>query len=153
MTAQAEELVAPCPVCGAYTGSTLAQASSLLAVCDVLVVRTLEAIGKRIVRSERPRYRQLGTRPWHEAHTLWRPEEHEVEKLLRGSWDVVPALLLNHGIARVTSRQVEAMLDQYVRDLAITGTAHTLDDLRYRFEAVLGIPLTDLQPYCPPGRD
>lgn len=140
---------APCPVCGSYTGTTLSQASALLAVCDVLVVRALEAIGKWIIRSDRPRFRAFGNRPWHEAHTVWKPTEEQVRKILNGSWDVVAALLLNHGLAQVSTRQVTDMLDEYVRDLTITGTPHTLDQLRYRFEAFLGIALTEIEPYQP----
>ena len=41
------------------------------------------------------------------------------------------------------------MVDTYVRDLLITGTAHNISDLRYRFERYLGIPLADPMPYSP----
>ena len=139
-----------CPVCGAYSISHDTHAAALLAVCDVLVVKTLETIGKRIVRAERSRYRVLGGRPWHLAHTLsdgegrpWRMSDHEVGKSLAGAWDVVPALLETHaqGCCEVTARQVQAMLDQYVRDLVVTGTGHNLDDLCYRFVRDLGLPV------------
>ena len=87
------ELAAPCPMCGTLTGLMLAERSALLAVSDVLVYRSLEVVGKRIVRAERRRFKLLGTRPWHEAHTLWLPDGNTVEKALSGAWDVVPALL------------------------------------------------------------
>ena len=132
------ETLAPCPVCGAF-GNTLATASPLLAVCDVLVIRALEVAGKRIVRAERSRFRVLGTRPWHVAHTLWRPDPVHVKKSLEHAWDVVPALLDSYGCCGVTSRQVTQCLDAYTGDLLITGTAHSIDELRYRFETVLGI--------------
>lgn len=143
------ETVAACPVCGAYGGESLAQAPALLAVCDVLVVRALELVGKQIVRAERPRHRILGTRPWHVAHTLWRPEPIMVERGLRGSWDVIPAMLDHHGCCGVTSRQVQNMLDTYIQDLLVTGTAHNLTDLRYRMEKFLGVPLAEPEPYDP----
>lgn len=132
----------PCPCCGSYVESTLGVASPLLAVCDVLVVRALEAVGKRVVRApkSRGRHAQLGNRPWHEAHTIWQPDEHLVVKTLANAWDVVPALIDTHGCCGATSRQVTRMLDQYVRDLLITGTSHDVDELRYRFETRLGIP-------------
>lgn len=117
-----------CDCCG-YT-----PAESLVAVCDVLVIRALEMVGKRIVRSDRSRYNRLGNRPWHQAHTLWRPEQNMVDKALAGSWDVIPAMLQNHGGGLVTSMQVQDMVDSYVRDLLVTGTPHSLDQLRYRFE-------------------
>lgn len=137
------EPVAACPVCGSYSGTVLQTASPLLAVCDVLVIRALEVAGKRIVRTERSRFRVLGTRPWHVAHTIWRPTPEQVTKSLQNAWDVVPAMLDAHGCCGVTSRQVTAMLDRYASDLLITGTAHNLVDLRYRFESVLGITIPE----------
>lgn len=145
----AETVVAACPVCGAYSGATLSQAPALLAVCDVLVVRALEAVGKRIVRAERSRYNRKGNKPWHEAHTIWTPDPGMVNKGLEGSWDVIPAMLDNHGCCGVTSVQVQQMIDAYVRDLLITGTIHNMTDLRYRFEQFLGIPLVEPEPYTP----
>lgn len=141
--------VGACPMCGQYSGSTLGQAPALLAVCDVLVVRALETVGKRIVRAERSRFNRKGTRPWHEAHTIWSPDDKMVEKGLEGSWDVIPAMLDNHGCCGVTSRQIQEMMDSYVRDLLVTGTAHNITDLRYRFESRLGLSLHEPEPYEP----
>lgn len=145
------EQAAACPCCGSYGGSgvTLAQAPALLAVCDVLVVWALGTVGRRIVRAERSRFNRMGTRPYHEAHTLWPPEDYVVNKALVGAWDVIPAMLDNHGCCGVTSRQVQDMVDVYVRDLLVTGTNHNLTDLRYRFEKYLGVPLEEPEPYDP----
>ena len=87
---QLADVSAPCPVCGSYTGVTLATASPLLAVADVLVIRALEVAGKRIVRADRARFRTLGTRPMHVAHTIWRPDLAHVTKSLTNAWAVVP---------------------------------------------------------------
>ena len=100
------EVPAPCPVCGSLTGQSLATASPLLAVCDVLVIRALEVTGKRIVRAERSRFRILGTRPMHEAHTIWRPTPDLVEKSLRSAWAVVPALMDSYGCCGITAVNV-----------------------------------------------
>lgn len=144
MTAQpVVETVSACPMCGAYSGASLAQPPALLAVCDVLVVWALAAVGKRIVRVERSRFSRLGERPWHMAHTLWQPDEASLDKALTGAWDVVPAMLNSYGCCGVTPVQVTEMLDKYVRDLLITGTVHSLTDLRYRFEAFLGIEIAE----------
>lgn len=102
----------------------------VLAVCDVLVYKALEAMGKRLVRSDRSRYRILGARPVHTAHMLWPPSDAEVDKALRGAWDVVPALIPDP----VRARRITLALDSYVHDLVITGTAHTRDELAYRLE-------------------
>lgn len=134
-----------CPVCGARSLGPAVQIGSLLAVCDVLVVKTLEQIGKRIVRAERSRFRLKGTHPWHEAHTLWPTSEAEVSKALKGAWDVVPALLDGRGCYDVTARQVSEMLDEYIRDLVITGTAHNTRDLEYRFTSRLGLPVITME--------
>ena len=134
-----EQLVAPCPMCGTLTGLMLAERSALLAVSDVLVYRSLEVVGKRIVRAERRRFKLLGTRPWHEAHTLWLPDEATVEKALNGAWDVVPALLSAHGACGTTPVNVTQILDQYVRSLLRAGQKHTVDALRTELERKLMI--------------
>lgn len=127
-----------CPCCNAYVLQP--ETNALLAVCDVLVVKSLETMGKYIVRAQRSRFRELGGRPFYLAHTLWPPPEATVTKALKNAWDVVPALLSVHGCCGVTPRQVTDMLDTYVHDLVITGTEHTQGELRYRFQSVLGIP-------------
>lgn len=133
------ELAAPCPMCGTLTGLMLAERSALLAVSDVLVYRSLEVVGKRIVRAERRRFKLLGTRPWHEAHTLWLPDSNTVEKALAGAWDVVPALLSAHGACGSTPVNVTHALDRYVRLLLRTGQNHTVEALRTELERELGI--------------
>lgn len=135
------QLPSACPVCGAYSLSPDGDSSALLAVCDVLVLKALETMGKWIVRIERSRHRALGTRPFYLAHTLWPPSDDIVTKALRGAWDVVPALMNGHGCCDVTSVQVTRMLDSYVHDLVITGTAHRLPELAYRFTDSLGLPV------------
>jgi len=135
------EIPAQCPVCGAYSVDPEGQSSALLAVCDVLVLKALETMGKWIVRADRSRFRALGTRPYFVAHTLWQPTDETVTKALRSAWDVVPALMDGHGCCEVTSRQVTAMLDSYVHDLIVTGTPHQLQELAYRFTDRLGLPV------------
>lgn len=137
------EDVGRCACCGALSIAPVEQMGSLLAVCDVLVIKTLESMGKRIVRAERSRFRVMATRPWHLAHTIWPPEEGEVTKALKGAWAVVPALLDTHGCCGITSRQVSEMLDSYVHDLVVTGTAHTISELEYRFTTRLNLPVRD----------
>lgn len=145
------ETVSPCPMCGCFTGASLAQPSALLAVTDVLVVKALEKVGKMLARNagNRQRVKVAASTPWHLVHTIVAPSPKDIDKGLFGAWDVIPAMLANHGCCGVTSRQVEAMMDSYVRDLLITGTAHSIEDLRYRFERFLGIDLTDPEPYTP----
>ena len=130
-------------MCGAYSIQQETQTSALLAVCDVLTVKALETMGKWIVRADRSRFRTLGTRPWYVAHTLWQPDDVVVTKALRGAWDVIPPLLDQYGCCGVSPLQVTEMLDLYVHDLCITGTEHTLGDLKYRFEDRLGLPVFD----------
>lgn len=135
--------VAPCPCCGAYSLTTHAQTSALLAVCDVLVIHALEKVGNRIVRVDRSRYGQLSGRPRHAAHVMWRPDEAMINKALVGAWDVVPAMLDEHGCCNITAVAVTSILDSYVRDLLITGTPHQLPELRYRFTTHLGISVQE----------
>jgi hypothetical protein len=131
----------PCPVCGAYSLAPAGEMSALLAVCNVLVLKALEKLGSFIVRVERRRHNLMDSRPYYVAHTLWQPTDATVDKALKGAWEVVPALLVTHGCCDITSVQVSTMLDDYVHDLAITGTPHTLEELQYRFTNRLGLPV------------
>lgn len=132
-----------CPVCGAFSLTQDDQSSRLLAVSEVLTTKVLEVIGKRIVRNERSRFARLSGTPFHEAHTLWPMEsDAEVSVLLRGAWDVVPAMMSTHGnCCEVTPEQVTSMLDGYVHDLVLTGTPHSIEELAYRFRSVLSMPV------------
>lgn len=130
-----------CPVCGGRTLAPEGASSALLAVCDVLTVKTLETLGKAIIRQDRPRYRLFGNRPWHEAHTCWGARPELVDKMLARAWDVVPALLDTHGCCGVTSRQVTQLLDEYVRDLVAGGRKHSIGELAVRFEHDLALPV------------
>lgn len=142
--------VTPCPCCGGYSSSSLslAQPPALLAVCDVLVVKALEKTGKMLARNSgnRQRAKVASTLPWHLIHTAVPATPRDIDKGLHGAWDVVPAMLANHGCCNVTARQVEQMVDGYARDLLITGTPHRIKELRYRFERFLGVPLPDDTP-------
>ena len=104
-------------------------ATALVAVVDVLVVKALEAVGKRIVRADRARFNALKGRPFHEAHMLWPTDILTVSKATKGAWDVVPALLDNHGCPGVESGRVVTLLDAYVSQVATHGAPHRLDRL------------------------
>lgn len=104
-------------------------ATALVAVVDVLVVKALEAVGKRIVRADRARFNALKGRPFHEAHVLWPTDIITVSKATKGAWDVVPALLDNHGCPGVESGRVVTVLDAYVSQVATHGAPHRLDRL------------------------
>lgn len=104
-------------------------ATALVAVVDVLVVKALEAVGKRIVRADRARFNALKGRPFHEAHVLWPTDIVTVSKATKGAWDVVPALLDNHGCPGVESGRVVTLLDAYVTQVATHGVPHRLGRL------------------------
>ena len=104
-------------------------ATALVAVVDVLVVKALEAVGKRIVRADRARFNALKGRPFHEAHVLWPTDIITVSKATKGAWDVVPALLDNHGCPGVESGRAVTLLDAYVSQVATHGVPHRLDRL------------------------
>ena len=104
-------------------------ATALVAVVDVLVVKALESVGKRIVRADRARFNTLKGRPFHEAHVLWPTDIVTVSKATKGAWDVVPALIDNHGCPGVDSGRVVTLLDAYVTQVATHGVPHRLDRL------------------------
>lgn len=134
-------LPTPCPCCGAYSLLPDADSTTLVAVCNVLVVKALERVGAFIIRGERSRYQQSRGKPLHTIHTMWQAPDAITERGLKGAWDVVPALIEVHGCCNITSLQVTSLLDDYVHDLVLTGTEHTLDELEYRFRARLGLPV------------
>lgn len=134
------QMPSQCPVCSAYSLAPDREVTALVAVCDVLVYKALEALGKYIVRAERSRFAVLGTKPFHEAHTIWSTDDQTVDKACRWAWDVVPALLNVYGPSgRVAAEDVTSTLDSYVHDLAITGTPHSIEELNYRLSTKLGV--------------
>jgi hypothetical protein len=131
-----------CPCCGAYSLAPDEETVTLVAVCDVLVVKALERVGQFLLRGpDRTRYRQAEGHPTYTIHTLWQASDALTDRALRGAWDVVPALLDLHGCCGVTGVQVARVLNDYVHDLVLTGTPHTLGELEYRFVSRLGLPV------------
>lgn len=130
-----------CPCCGAVA---VQAGDPITAACDVLVVRALEQVGKRIVKFERTRYTRMDGRPWHEAHLEWQPDDGMVNAVLAVAWDSVPVLLDDHGCCGLTPETLTAVLDRYVRDLLVTQQGHSVTELRYRLGAYLGIPSRDV---------
>lgn len=111
---------------------------TLLAVCDVLTVKALETVGKRLVRTDRSRFRVLGDRPFYEAHTIWQPSDTEVARALKGAWGVAELLIERH-IDDYCENEVSAVLNEYVHDLCITGTSHSMDELDLRLSTRLEV--------------
>lgn len=137
-----------CPACGAYSLTAADETSRLLLVCDVLVVKALERVGNRIVRSKRSRFNILGQRgqPVHEAHMLWAGDVDTARKALVGAWDVIPALLSAHNamVVGVEPAEVVAVLDWYVRGLVESGHRHDVAALAVvlRDRLALVLPVT-----------
>lgn len=118
----------------------------LLAVGDTLVLKVLETMGKRLVRTKRSRYQIIGDAPFHLAHTVWQVDDEEATKALRGAWDIVPILVSRHceECGADAATVIEA-LDDYVHDLVITGTPHRVEELSYRFESRLGMGAEEME--------
>lgn len=140
------DIPGPCPVCGATSIAPAVQRSTLLATCNVLTLKALEKLGNHMLRhgGSRSLHRELGGQPRYVVHTLWRATPEQVDRALTGAWDVVAAQLADFGCSNVSARQVQAMLSDYVHDLAAAQTPHTVDALRIRFHDQLGIPVYDL---------
>ena len=111
----------------------------LVAACDVLTLRCLEVIGKRTVRSQRSRYKDIQGKPWHIAHTLWQPEHEMVEKALLDAWVVLPDLVDRWGCLGWDVGQLSLVLDRYIRDVCYSMKPHDPDDLAYRLGAVQAV--------------
>jgi hypothetical protein len=107
----------------------------LVAACDVLVLRALELVGKRIVRAERSRFGRMGDKPFHEAHVEWQPDAEMLDKSLASAWTFLPQVVSTHAMPHVSPKQVELVLDRYVRDLVQQSRGHDVQDLRYCLRA------------------
>ena len=130
-----------CPCCGAYSLTHDQQASTLLAVCDVLVLKTLETIGKYILKEDRSRFSEAEGIPRYLIHTEWPITDDVAAKLLKGAWVIVPLIVGTYGCAGVSADKITNMLDSYIHDLVITKTQHSKEELQYRFNSRLGIPV------------
>jgi hypothetical protein len=65
-----------------------------------------------------------------------------VDKALRGAWEIVPLILETHGgCCEFDTTMVVQVLDEYVHQLAITGTEHTIDELAYQLREHAGLPV------------
>ena len=139
--------VAPCPACGAWSLPATAERSALLDVCDVLVIKALDALGRKIVRQPRSRFKEFDGRPWHVAHTRWRPDPKDVERTLDTAWDVLPALLASRraDALGISAEGVSGALNEYVRLLLERGLEHDAVSLRYWLAARLGVPLPEVR--------
>ena len=118
-----------CQCCGSESTD---ESAAIVAACDVLVLRALELIGKRIVRLDRSRFARMGDRPFHEAHLLWQPDEKAINQALSDAWQSVEVVCFEHGCCGVTPRQLTLVLDRYVRDLCVAMQGHSTTELRYR---------------------
>jgi len=109
--------------------------SELLAACDVLVLRALELVGKRIVRKDRSRYLRLNGRPWHEAHCMWQCDTQTMETALSGAWTFLPHIVQTYTCGTVTVAQLQTVLDRYLRELIYSQRGHSREDMAYRMGA------------------
>lgn len=126
-----------CPSCGREPETP---ADPMVAACDMLVLRALELVGKRIVtRARRGRWEQTNL-PWYHAHILWQADAAQVEAALGDAWTSIPIVIEEHGCCGATVPELTAVLDRYVRDLVQMKMGHDVTELRYRLGAYLGVP-------------
>lgn len=112
----------------------------MVAACDMLVIRALELLGKRVVtRARRGRWEQTNL-PWHQAHILWQADRNQIDAALTDAWTAIPSMIEEHGCCGATPAELTAVLDRYVRDLVQMKMGHDVIELRYRLGAYLGVP-------------
>lgn len=122
-----------CPLCGEEHDT-----SPLLVAADAYVIKVLEHAGNRIVRQDRGgqgrpgRWAQLSV-PLCRAHMQWpMASDADIAPLLKGAWAALGELSLPWECFGLTPAAVADVLDRYVTDLLLTGSAHSLDELAYR---------------------
>ena len=117
----------------------------LLIVCDVLVHKALETLGRRLLKESRDRFKVVPDRYRSVAHAYWPTSDDTVSKVLRGSWDLVPSLLVDYGMDDIEADRLTEVLDSYTHDLAVSGTLHSRDELAYRLRSKLGLDVWDFE--------
>lgn len=110
----------------------------LHAICDVMVVKTLERVGAYIVRSPRSRRGQSAGIPQHEIHTVWADTDLRTAKAIGKSWEPFPALLARH-TSGFDADLVRTVITGYIHDLVVSGTPHNVDEMRTRLRDRAGI--------------
>jgi len=108
-------------------------ADALLFASDILVVKALESVGKRLVSADRSRYSQRREEgiPFHLAHTRWTAQPG-VEKTLDGAWDSSRGVFLSHGVDEKTVDRLIPVLDAYTRELIRFRLPHETENLARR---------------------
>ena len=106
---------------------------ALLLASDMLVVKALETVGKRLVSADRSRYSQRREEgiPFHLAHTRWTAQPG-VEKSLDGAWDASRNVFLSHGADESTVDRLLPVLDSYTRELVRFRLPHETENLARR---------------------
>lgn len=132
-------MTGPATTCKCCGGPAAHESVALVAACDMLVLRALELLGKRIVRLDRSRFARFTGRPFHEAHLMWQPDDKAVEQALADAWTTVDLVLDEHGCCGITVQQLTLILDRYVRDLVVTMTGHSTIELRYRLGVYIDV--------------
>jgi hypothetical protein len=107
----------------------------LLAACDVMVLRALELLGKRIVRVDRSRFGQMSGLEFYEAHCRWQPDADMLDRALSSAWTFVDQVVASHAAPGISAREVQLVLDRYVRDLVKGMRVHQVEELEYRLGA------------------
>ena len=104
-----------------------------MAASDMLTLRALELVGKRLVtRSRRAEWQQMSM-PWHRAHTLWRASPDVVQAAFASAWTDVP-LAMRHAPPGMSAETVTRVLDDHARECVRLQRAHDVDLLRVRLE-------------------
>lgn len=134
-----------CPLCGATEIAPVpAELSTLLSVSDVLVLNALENLGRRIVREHRGRFSELRDRPFHIAHTVWKPTPILMARIIDKAWDIIPALLSLRGRNASEVQKIKKLLTEYILELSANQEPHTLDKLALKFSKEFGLELREV---------
>lgn len=94
-------------------------------LAHLAVLRALELVGRRMIpRSEK---RNAPDVPAYEMHTELVAEAAELDKLMRGAWDML-------AVAMPDRPDLVAALDAYTRTTVFEGRPHTLAAMRDHLE-------------------
>lgn len=99
--------------------------------CEMLVLRALEVLGKRLVREagHKHRWQDRGDAPWYALHTVWETSARDIDGALRGAWEMVDEVQMRWGSRDRYDPLLASKLDRYTRRLVDDRRLPVLDEL------------------------
>ncbi len=100
--------------------------------CEMLILRALEVLGKRLVREagKKNRWQDRGDTGWYALHTIWPASAKDIDGALRNAWDMVDEVQARWGTRDRYDILLGQKLDTYTRRLVTDQRLPDLGEIR-----------------------